>query len=93
MHAWTDNYALLAMQLLRHGASRIAKVRSQAAASLYTLLRHAAIGDQSQHTSVARNFARVKMQITVGLSQLVSDAGASTFRFPLHITCFLHSNV
>jgi hypothetical protein len=57
-------------QLLRHGASRIARVRSQAAASLYTLLRHS-ITDTDD---ACRRFARVKMQITVALSQLVSTA-------------------
>jgi hypothetical protein len=66
-HAFTVcNY----LQLLRHGASRIARVRSQAAASLYTLLRHS-ITDTDD---ACRRFARIKMQITVALSQLVSAA-------------------
>uniref|UniRef100_A0A5S6QDK1 Dedicator of cytokinesis protein 7 n=1 Tax=Trichuris muris TaxID=70415 RepID=A0A5S6QDK1_TRIMR len=62
----TEQCAELCLQLLRLCASRLAELRSQAAASLYLLLRQA--------FETGPNFARVKMQITVSLSSLVGSA-------------------
>ncbi|CAJ0607791.1 unnamed protein product [Cylicocyclus nassatus] len=56
----------LCLQLLRHCASRLPAVRSQAAASLYLLMRESFENGSS--------LARVKMQITMSLSTLVSNA-------------------
>ncbi|ETN73561.1 dedicator of cytokinesis [Necator americanus] len=56
----------LCLQLLRHCASRLPAVRSQAAASLYLLMRESYENGSS--------LARVKMQITMSLSTLVSNA-------------------
>ncbi|VDK44685.1 unnamed protein product [Anisakis simplex] len=54
----------LCLHLLRHCASRLPAVRSQAAASLYLLMR--------QSFESGANFSKVKMQITMSLSTLVS---------------------
>ena len=64
----------LCLQLLRHLASRLASIRSQASASLYLLMRHAF--EQSS------SFSKVKMQITMSLSTLVSNS--SSYGFVLH---------
>ncbi|VDO33129.1 unnamed protein product [Haemonchus placei] len=56
----------LCLQLLRHCASRLPAVRTQAAASLYLLMRESFESGSS--------LARVKMQITMSLSTLVSNA-------------------
>ncbi|KJH41274.1 dedicator of cytokinesis [Dictyocaulus viviparus] len=56
----------LCLQLLRHCASRLPAVRSQSAASLYLLMRESFESGSS--------LARVKMQITMSLSTLVSNA-------------------
>uniref|UniRef100_A0A8L8KVX2 HECT-type E3 ubiquitin transferase n=1 Tax=Heligmosomoides polygyrus TaxID=6339 RepID=A0A8L8KVX2_HELPZ len=56
----------LCLQLLRHCASRLPAVRSQAAASLYLLMR--------ESFESGSRLARVKMQITMSLSTLVSNA-------------------
>ncbi|OQR75674.1 dedicator of cytokinesis protein 7-like [Tropilaelaps mercedesae] len=53
----------LCLLLLRHCSSRVSAIRSQAAASLYLLMR--------QNFEIGNNFARVKMQVTVSLSSLV----------------------
>ena len=55
--------AELSMQLLQNCASCLSGVRSQAAASLYLLLR--------DNFTNASNFAKIKMQITMSLSSLV----------------------
>uniref|UniRef100_A0A914Y863 DOCKER domain-containing protein n=1 Tax=Panagrolaimus superbus TaxID=310955 RepID=A0A914Y863_9BILA len=64
----------LCLQLLRHLASRLPTIRSNAAASLYLLMRNA-----FEHSS---SFSKVKMQITMSLSTLVSNA--SSYGFALH---------
>ncbi|XP_064467293.1 dedicator of cytokinesis protein 6-like [Ornithodoros turicata] len=53
----------LCLLLLRHCSSRLSVVRSQAAASLYLLMRH--------NFEMGNNFSRVKMQVTMSLSSLV----------------------
>ncbi|TKR95511.1 hypothetical protein L596_009672 [Steinernema carpocapsae] len=55
----------LCLQLLRHCASKLPQIRSQAAASLYLLMR--------QSFECGSNLAKVKMQITMSLSTLVSN--------------------
>ena len=64
----------LCLQLLRYLASKLPTVRSNAAASLYLLMR------QSYEHSL--NFSKVKMQITMSLSTLVSNS--SFFGFHLN---------
>lgn len=49
--------------LLKHCGSRIEVIRSQASASMYLLMR--------QHFTSTSNFSRIKIQITMSLSQLV----------------------
>lgn len=61
----TEQCGELCLQLLRHCASTISSVRSQAAASIYLLMR------ESYETG--NSLARVKMQITMSLSTLVSN--------------------
>ncbi|CAI4226264.1 unnamed protein product [Auanema sp. JU1783] len=61
----TEQCAELCLQLLKHCASRLAPVRSQAAASLYLLMR--------ESFDSGNSFARLKMQITMALSTLVSN--------------------
>ncbi|CAH1183209.1 unnamed protein product [Phaedon cochleariae] len=58
----------LCLLLLKHCGSQIASVRSQAAASLYLLMRHT--------FQVGNNFARVKMQVTMSLSSLVGTSAS-----------------
>lgn len=53
----------LCSRLLQHCSSAVSTVRSQAAASLYLLMR--------QNFEIGNNFARVKMQLTMSLSALV----------------------
>ncbi|VDK84318.1 unnamed protein product, partial [Onchocerca ochengi] len=60
----TEQCNELCLHLLRHCASRLPAVRSQAAASLYLLMR--------QSFESGTNFSKVKMQITMSLSTLVS---------------------
>ncbi|WKX95563.1 hypothetical protein Q1695_012204 [Nippostrongylus brasiliensis] len=62
----TEQCGELCLQLLRHCASRLPAVRSQAAASLYLLMR--------ESFESGSRLARVKMQITMSLSTLVSNA-------------------
>ncbi|XP_066258807.1 dedicator of cytokinesis protein 7 [Euwallacea similis] len=58
----------LCLLLLKHCGSQIASVRSQAAASLYLLMR--------QTFQIGNNFARVKMQVTMSLSSLVGTSAS-----------------
>jgi hypothetical protein len=60
----TDNCADLCLLLLKHCSSTLPTVRSQAAASLYLLMRQ-------NFESYGNNFARIKMQVTMSLSSLV----------------------
>ncbi|KAE9549990.1 hypothetical protein FO519_006810, partial [Halicephalobus sp. NKZ332] len=64
----------LCLQLLRYLASKVPTIRSNAAASLYLLMRQS-----YEHSS---SFAKVKMQITMSLSTLVSNS--SSFGFHLN---------
>ncbi|CAG0881186.1 unnamed protein product [Cyprideis torosa] len=59
----TEQCADLCLRLLSHSSSSISTIRSQAAASLYMLMR--------QNFEIGNNFARVKMQVTMSLSSLV----------------------
>merc|ERR1712226_633522 len=59
----TEHCAALCKCLLKHCSSSIAQVRSQASASLYLLMR--------QNFEIGNNFARVKMQVTIALNQLI----------------------
>ncbi|PAV58058.1 hypothetical protein WR25_24617 [Diploscapter pachys] len=61
----TEQCGELCVQLLRHCCSRLSAVRSQAAGCLYLLIREAFVGGAS--------LARLKMNITMGLSTLVSQ--------------------
>ncbi|TMW54842.1 hypothetical protein DOY81_000075 [Sarcophaga bullata] len=65
----TDICADLCLLLLKHCGSQLPGIRSQAAASLYLLMR--------QNFEIGNNFARVKMQVTMSLSSLVGTS--STF--------------
>ncbi|XP_055386415.1 dedicator of cytokinesis protein 7 [Condylostylus longicornis] len=65
----TDICADLCLLLLKHCGSQLPAIRSQAAASLYLLMR--------QNFEIGNNFARVKMQVTMSLSSLVGTS--STF--------------
>lgn len=70
-HPWLldeekDQCAELCMQLLKHCGSTLSAVRSQAAGSLYSLMR--------QSFELGTCFARVKVQVTMSLSALVSAA-------------------
>ncbi|XP_044752960.1 dedicator of cytokinesis protein 7 [Coccinella septempunctata] len=58
----------LCLLLLKHCGSQIESVRSQAAASLYLLMR--------QTFQIGNNFARVKMQVTMSLSSLVGTSSS-----------------
>lgn len=64
----SDNCADLCLLLLKHCGSQLTSVRSQAAASLYLLMR--------QTFEIGSNFARVKMQITLSLSSLVGTSSS-----------------
>ncbi|XP_035909573.1 dedicator of cytokinesis protein 7 [Anopheles stephensi] len=64
----TDNCADLCLLLLKHCGSQLPTVRSQAAASLYLLMR--------QNFEIGNNFARVKMQVTMSLSSLVGTSSS-----------------
>ncbi|KAK5645751.1 hypothetical protein RI129_004215 [Pyrocoelia pectoralis] len=64
----SDHCADLCLLLLKHCGSNIASVRSQAAASLYLLMR--------QTFQIGNNFARVKMQVTMSLSSLVGTSSS-----------------
>ncbi|CAB3365687.1 Hypothetical predicted protein [Cloeon dipterum] len=59
----TEQCSDLCSHLLKHCSSNISTVRSQAAASLYLLMR--------QNFEIGNNLARVKMQVTMSLSSLV----------------------
>ncbi|PVD22808.1 hypothetical protein C0Q70_16064 [Pomacea canaliculata] len=61
----TEQCADLCLRLLRHCSAPISNTRSQAAASLYLLMR--------QNFELGNNFARVKMQVTMSLSSLVGQ--------------------
>lgn len=65
----SDTCADLCLLLLKHCGSQLPLIRSQAAASLYLLMR--------QNYEIGNNFARVKMQVTMSLSSLVGTS--STF--------------
>ncbi|XP_076269946.1 dedicator of cytokinesis isoform X1 [Rhynchophorus ferrugineus] len=62
----SSHCADLCLLLLKHCGSQITSVRSQAAASLYLLMR--------QTFQIGNNFARVKMQVTMSLSSLVGTS-------------------
>ncbi|KAL5279484.1 DOCK6 family protein [Megaselia abdita] len=62
----TDICADLCLLLLKHCGSLLPAIRSQAAASLYLLMR--------QNFEIGNNFARVKMQVTMSLSSLVGTS-------------------
>ncbi|CAM6031703.1 unnamed protein product, partial [Sphagnum compactum] len=64
----SDNCADLCFLLLKHCGSQLTSVRSQAAASLYLLMR--------QTFEIGSNFPRVKMQITLSLSSLVGTSSS-----------------
>ncbi|KAL9706496.1 hypothetical protein quinque_010014 [Culex quinquefasciatus] len=64
----TDSCADLCLLLLKHCGSQLPSVRSQAAASLYLLMR--------QNFEIGNNFARVKMQVTMSLSSLVGTSAS-----------------
>ena len=59
----SEQCADLCLLLLKHCGCLIAATRSQAAASMYLLMR--------QTFEIGNNFARIKMQITMSLSSLV----------------------
>uniref|UniRef100_A0A1B0BZM0 Dedicator of cytokinesis protein 7 n=1 Tax=Glossina palpalis gambiensis TaxID=67801 RepID=A0A1B0BZM0_9MUSC len=61
-----DICADLCLLLLKHCGSQLPNIRSQAAASLYLLMR--------QNFEIGNNFARVKMQVTMSLSSLVGTS-------------------
>lgn len=65
----SDNCADLCLLLLKHCGSSLPTIRSQAAGSLYCLMRQ-------NFEFYGNNFSRVKMLITISLSSLV---GGSTF--------------
>ncbi|KAH7727015.1 Dock6 protein [Aphelenchoides avenae] len=67
----TELCSELCLQLLRHLASKLPAVRSQAAASLYLLMRHS--------FERSYGFSKVKMQVTMSLSTLVSNASSYGF--------------
>ncbi|XKL65388.1 hypothetical protein PGB90_008808 [Kerria lacca] len=62
----TEQCADLCLLLLKHCCSNLSTVRSQAAASLYMLMR--------QNFEIGNNFTRVKMQVTMSLSSLVGTS-------------------
>ncbi|KAL1514145.1 hypothetical protein ABEB36_003452 [Hypothenemus hampei] len=64
----SSHCADLCLLLLKHCGSQIASVRSQAAASLYLLMK--------QTFQIGNNFARVKMQVTMSLSSLVGTSAS-----------------
>ncbi|CAD7079957.1 unnamed protein product [Hermetia illucens] len=64
----TDICADLCLLLLKHCGSQLPDIRSQAAASLYLLMR--------QNFEIGNNFARVKMQVTMSLSSLVGTSSS-----------------
>ncbi|KAL1463566.1 hypothetical protein WDU94_015306 [Cyamophila willieti] len=62
----TEQCADLCLQLLKHSSSNLSLIRTNAAASLYLLMR--------QNFEIGNNFARVKMQVTMSLSSLVGTS-------------------
>lgn len=64
----SDSCADLCLLLLKHCGSQLPPVRSQAAASLYLLMK--------QNFEIGNNFARVKMQVTMSLSSLVGTSSS-----------------
>lgn len=60
----TEYCAEMCMRLLKHCTSPLQAVRAQASASLYFLMR--------QNFDIGNNFSRVKMQVTMSLSNLVA---------------------
>ncbi|XP_022913566.1 dedicator of cytokinesis protein 7 [Onthophagus taurus] len=64
----SNHCAKLCLLLLKHCGSNLPSVRSQAAASLYLLMR--------QTFQIGNNFARVKMQVTMSLSKLVGTSSS-----------------
>lgn len=62
----TEQCADLCLLLLKHCCSNLSSIRSQAAASLYMLMR--------QNFEIGNNFTRVKMQVTMSLSSLVGTS-------------------
>ncbi|XP_065206218.1 dedicator of cytokinesis protein 7 [Planococcus citri] len=62
----TEQCADLCLLLLKHCCSNLGNIRSQAAASLYMLMR--------QNFEIGNNFTRVKMQVTMSLSSLVGTS-------------------
>lgn len=73
----SDNCADLCLLLLKHCGSSISTIRSQAAGSLYCLMRQ-------NFEFYGNNFSRVKMLITISLSSLV---GGSTFDKTFNEVC------
>ncbi|XP_030380516.1 dedicator of cytokinesis protein 6 isoform X2 [Scaptodrosophila lebanonensis] len=69
----TDICADLCLLLLKHCGSQLPGIRSQAAASLYLLMR--------QNFEIGNNFARVKMQVTMSLSSLVGTSFGTSSSF------------
>ncbi len=68
----TEQCGELCLQLLRHCASRRSIVRSHAAANLYLLMR--------QSFESGSNLSKIKIQITMSLSTLVSNDARFGFR-------------
>ncbi|XP_040566544.1 dedicator of cytokinesis protein 7 isoform X1 [Lepeophtheirus salmonis] len=62
----SEHCADLCLRLLKHCSSSIGSVRSQSSASLYILMR--------QNFEIGNYFARIKMQVTMSLSQLVGTS-------------------
>lgn len=73
----SDNCADLCLLLLKHCGSSVSTIRSQAAGSLYCLMRQ-------NFEFYGNNFSRVKMLITISLSSLV---GGSTFDKTFNEVC------
>lgn len=65
----TDYCSDMCTLLLKHCTSQLSGVRSQASASMYFLMR--------QNFDIGNNFARVKQQLTMSLSTLVTGIGQS----------------
>ena len=60
----TERCAEMCVLLLRHCTSQLVQVRAQASASLYFLMRH--------NFEIGYNFTKVKVQLKMALSSLVS---------------------
>ncbi len=69
--------------LLRHSTSQLAQVRAQASASLYFLMR--------QNYEIGNSFSRVKIQLTLSLSSLLTGVNASDQRLTI-LSEFLNVN-